>query len=99
MSSGKKIRPIDIVDKVEVPTLFIAGENDVTVHAWHSKSLYKLAKCKKHFELFKNCCHAEDLFFQDRKNFIDICKAWLSPKETEQQETSLRAYCTSGLKL
>ena len=74
---GKKIRPIDIVDKVEAPTLFIAGEQDVTVKAWHSISLYKKAKCEKHFELFKDCCHAEDLFFQEREKFINICNNWL----------------------
>jgi pimeloyl-ACP methyl ester carboxylesterase len=74
---GKKIRPIDIVDKIEVPTLFIAGKLDPTVHAWHTKSLYRVAKCEKSFELFKNCCHAEDLFFQERERFIDVCTQWL----------------------
>ena len=83
---GKKIRPIDIVGKIEVPTLFIAGGKDVTVHAWHSKSLYRIAKCKKSFELFKNCCHAEDLFFQERERFINICTDWLSDKITEERE-------------
>lgn len=75
---GKKIRPIDIVDKIDVPTLFIAGEKDVTVHAWHTKSLYKKAKCKKYFELFKDCCHAEDLFYQERNKFINLCTFWLN---------------------
>lgn len=74
---GKKIRPIDIITKIESPTLFIAGEKDVTVHAWHSKSLYRRAKCEKHFELFKNCCHAEDLFLQEREKFLNVCKKWL----------------------
>lgn len=80
---GKKIRPIDIITKVEAPTLFIAGEKDVTVHAWHSKSLFRRAKCKKHFELFKNCCHAEDLFFQEREKFINLCQEWLSNKNMD----------------
>lgn len=74
---GKKIRPIDIVDKIEVPSLFITGEKDVTVHAWHSEDLYKKAKCEKHFELFEDCCHAEDLFFQERDRFINVCTDWL----------------------
>lgn len=78
---GKKIRPIDIVDKVEVPTLFIAGEKDATVRAWHSLSLYRKAKCEKCFELFKDCCHAEDLFFQDREKFINVCNDWLKEPE------------------
>lgn len=83
---GKKIRPIDIVDKIEVPTLFIAGKQDVTVRAWHTKSLYRIAKCKKHFELFENCCHAEDLFYQDRERFINVCTDWLTRETTIEQE-------------
>lgn len=81
---GKKIRPIDIVSKVDVPTLFIAGKKDVTVRAWHTKSLYRVAKCKKKFELFENCCHAEDLFYQERERFINVCCEWL--KDTVQSE-------------
>lgn len=73
----KKIRPIDIVDKIEVPTLFIAGELDPTVHSWHTKKLFETAKCEKYFALFKNCYHAEDLFIQERQNFISLCKNWL----------------------
>lgn len=83
---GKKIRPIDVVDKIEVPTLFIAGENDPTVHAWHSLSLYKQAKCEKQFELFEKCNHAEDLFRQDRKRFIHTCTKWL---QTQNEETRM----------
>ena len=83
---GKKIRPIDIVDKVEVPTLFIAGTLDATVHAWHTESLYHKAKCKKHFELFEDCCHAEDLFFQERQRFINVCTDWLQQRPAAENE-------------
>lgn len=86
---GKKIRPIDVVDKIEVPTLFIAGEKDATVHAWHSKSLYKKAKCEKHFELFKDCCHAEDLFFQERERFINVCSDWLCSSFNARDEITV----------
>lgn len=85
---GKKIRPIDIVGEIEVPTLFMAGEKDVTVRAWHSKSLYRIAKCQKHFELFEDCCHAEDLFYQEREKFVNVCTNWLS-NATAQEESSL----------
>jgi len=92
---GKKIRPIDIVSQVEVPTLFIAGEKDVTVRAWHTKSLYRVAKCKKRFELFENCCHAEDLFFQDRARFIRACNDWLLDKvEIERSKPSPKILAT-----
>lgn len=78
----KKISPINIVDKIEVPTFFIAGEHDKTVYPWHTESLYKKAKCKKHFELFKDCCHAEDLFYQEREKFMNLCNNWLLEDET-----------------
>jgi len=74
---GEKIRPIDIVDKIEAPTLFIAGEKDPTVHAWHTQALFNKAVCKKHFELFEKCFHAEDLFLQDREKFLNTCNDWL----------------------
>lgn len=73
----KKIPPIEVVDKVEVPTLFIAGDKDPIVHCWHTKSLFDKANCKKHFVLFKDGCHAEDLFLQERDKFIGLCKKWL----------------------
>lgn len=81
---GKKIRPIDIIENVEAPTLFIAGEKDVTVKAWHTKSLYRSAKCKKRFELFEDCCHAEDLFYQKREKFINVCNEWLSTNKKDE---------------
>lgn len=69
----KKIKPADVVEKVEVPTLFIAGKHDPTVHAWHTKRLYQKAQCEKHFELFENCTHAEDLFMDEPQRFMNIC--------------------------
>ncbi len=74
---GKKIKPVEIVDLIKCPTLFIAGEKDPTVYCWHTKMLYEKALCEKHYELFKNCAHAEDLFLQDKEKFIKLCTNWL----------------------
>lgn len=74
----KKIRPIDIVDKITAPTLFIAGAKDVTVCPWHTEMLYQKAQCKKAFELFENGIHAEDIFINERERFLNICLQWLS---------------------
>lgn len=74
---GKKTRPIDTVDKLKCPALFIAGDKDPTVSPKHTKALYDKAVCKKRYELFENCCHAEDLFIQDRKKFVRVCTDWL----------------------
>ena len=73
----KKINPIDIIDKVKCPTLFMAGEKDPTVCAWHTEALYNKAICPKKYELFEKCCHAEDLFLQNRERFIKTCIDWL----------------------
>lgn len=82
---GKKTRPIDIVDKIKVPTLFIAGELDPTVHCWHCEALFNKAKCEKHYELFKDCFHAEDLFIQERERFISICQNWFYNKQCSEE--------------
>ena len=77
----KKTKPINVIEKVNCPTLFIAGENDPTVFPWHTEELFKKAICTKKYELFKDCIHAEDLFLQEPAKFIDICTKWL--KETK----------------
>ena len=73
-----KIKPINIINKIKVPTLFIAGEKDPTVYPWHTKTLYDNATCEKHFELFKDCCHAEDLFLAQKEKFLNVCLDWLN---------------------
>lgn len=73
----KKTKPIDIVEKINCPTLFIAGEKDPTVHAWHTEELYKKAKCIKQYKMFENGYHAEDLFLHFEKEFCELCINWL----------------------
>jgi len=73
----EKIKPIDIIEKIQTPTLFIAGEKDPTVYPWHTESLYKKATCPKQYELFENCYHAEDLFLQNQERFISTCSQFL----------------------
>ncbi len=72
-----KIKAIDIIDKVNVPTLFIAGGMDPTVYAWHTEELYKKAICKKEYKLYKDGYHAEDLFLHFEDDFTITCKNWL----------------------
>ena len=74
---GKTVKPIDIIKKIKCPTLFIAGEKDPTVCSWHTEKLFEAATCKKKYELFIGCNHAEDLFIQEREKFIEICENWL----------------------
>ena len=73
----KKIKPIDIVDKIQSPTLFVAGKNDVTVCPWHTEELFKKAVCKKKLEIFEDGIHAEDLFLAEPERFLKLCFDWL----------------------
>ena len=73
----KKVKPTDIIHKIKIPILFIAGENDPTVHPWHTKELYEKAVCTKKYKEYKGGCHAEDLFLHYEKNFSKLCLDWL----------------------
>ncbi len=71
-----KEKPIDLVEKITVPTLFIAGEKDPTVCPWHTQKLFENAKCKKDFILFEKARHAEDLYTDYPDKFINYCTKW-----------------------
>ena len=74
----KKTKPIDIVDKIKVPILFVSGEKDPTVHPWHTKKLCEKAVCKKEYKEYQNGCHAEDLYLHFKDDFSKLCINWLS---------------------
>ena len=74
---SKKLKPVEQIEKVTCPTLFIAGEKDPTVCEWHTKLLYDKATCEKKFVEFKECFHAEDLYLQEHDKFMKICTEWL----------------------
>ena len=73
----KKIKPIDVIEKVKCPTLFIAGEKDPTVHPWHTKALYDKATCPKEYKQYGNGCHAEDLFLHFKDDFSALTHNFL----------------------
>lgn len=77
----KKVRPIDVVEKINIPTLFIAGDLDTITPCNDTRSLFYKAKCKKKFELFKNCNHAEDILHQDGEKLIKTCLEWLTAED------------------
>lgn len=73
-----KERPIDLVNKITVPTLFLAGEKDPTVFPWHTKALFDKAVCEKQYKLFKKARHAEDLFMDFEQEFMQTCISWIN---------------------
>ena len=73
----RKIKPLDIADKIKAPTLFAAGRHDVTVCPWHTEKLYEKAVCPKKLEIFEDGIHAEDLFLAEPERFLKMCFDWL----------------------
>ncbi|MDD3437746.1 MAG: alpha/beta hydrolase [Candidatus Gastranaerophilales bacterium] len=77
----KKTAPIDVVNKITVPTMFIAGDHDPTVYPWHTENLYEKAVCQKKLKLFKDGTHAEDLYLEDKDYFVQICTDWFKQQD------------------
>lgn len=69
----KKTAPVDVVENISAPTLFILGEKDPIVYPWHTKKLYNKAVCDKKIEIFENGKHAEDLYLEHRDRFLNTC--------------------------
>ncbi len=85
----EKIKPIDIIENISAPTLFIAGKKDPTVYSWHTELLYEKAICPKKFKLFENGFHAEDLFLYYKDEFKNICCDWLNRNFATEKNTVL----------
>lgn len=76
----KKQKPIDIVDKIKCPVMYIHGQKDWLIKAWHSESLFKKTNAKKHLAIIKNGPHAEYLVQQNKIETVGLIKSWF--KET-----------------
>lgn len=74
-----KIKPINEIKKVKIPTLFIAGENDPIIYKWHNSTLFEASNStEKKQILIKKGKHAEDLYLDAPQTFIDTCVNWLN---------------------
>ncbi len=74
----KKPSPIRLVRKIKIPTFFIAGKNDPIIKFWHNEKLYKHANSPKLQYLYENGKHAEDIYLENREDFIQKCSDWLN---------------------
>lgn len=75
-----KKRPIDLVDKLTCPVLYIHGEKDWVTENYHSSKLYEKTKAKKKIAIIKNGSHAEFLLRKTKKETVKLIKDWF--KET-----------------
>jgi len=73
----KKQRPIDNIARLEgIPLLFVHGTNDVIVGIRHSHRLFAAAKEPKRLEIIEGGSHAEALFRDDPRGFVQLITKW-----------------------
>ena len=75
---SRKPSPIRLVKKIKIPTYFIAGENDPIIKSWHNEKLFQHANYPKAEFVYKNGKHAEDIYLENRQNFINNCVDWFN---------------------
>ena len=76
----KKEKPIECVDKIKAPILYIHGQDDWLIKPWHSEALYKKTYSKKRLVIIKKGPHAEYLIKTHKEETIRAIRDWL--KET-----------------
>jgi len=74
----KKIKPIDIVDDINIPVLYLHGKKDWLVRPKHSEKLFEKSPQNKEILLIENGTHAEYLFRSDKEGTIKIFKDWFN---------------------
>lgn len=73
-----KDKPIDSIEKVTCPTLFIHGDIDWVIRHRHSLALYEKARCEKKIVIIREGPHAEYLIQRKRAEILNPIKEWLS---------------------
>lgn len=72
-----KKKPIDLVDKLKCPVLYIHGDKDWVTGYAHSQKLYEKTKVKKKLAIIKNGSHAEYLLRKNEQETINLIRDWL----------------------
>ena len=72
----KKKNPINCIEKIEAPILFVHGTRDWIIKQWHSKALYDKTKFLKELTVIQGGLHAEYLIRKQKEEFISIMKNW-----------------------
>lgn len=74
----KKEKPIDNVEKVKCPILYIHGKKDWVIGYQHSQRLYEKTKSKKQINIIKDGTHAEYLIRDNPKEMMGLIRNWLA---------------------
>lgn len=73
---SKKIKPIEVIDRIKIPVLFVHGKKDWLIKPWHSQQLFERAKGEKSLKFIEEGTHAEYIFRRNKEETINIFKTW-----------------------
>ena len=72
----KKDKPIERVESIKSPVLYLHGEADWLIKPWHSEELYKRTKTQKDLAIIKNGPHAEYLIRKNKEETLHLIRTW-----------------------
>lgn len=78
-----KEKPINSIENVKAPVLYIHGEKDWVIRPWHSRALYEKTVSDKKLIMIKDGPHAEYLMKNSKKEFVSEIKNWFNKTLTE----------------
>jgi len=73
-----KKRPIDLVDKLSCPVLYIHGEKDWVTGYGHSQKLFEKTQSKRKIVIIKNGLHAEYLLRKEPQETVGLIRDWFA---------------------
>jgi dipeptidyl aminopeptidase/acylaminoacyl peptidase len=75
-----KEKPIENIDKVKCPILYIHGDRDWVVGSWHSQKLHSKTATTKRIVVIKDGPHAEYLMRKHKEELLKEIDEWLKSK-------------------
>lgn len=72
----RKTKPIDVVEGIRIPVLFVHGMKDWLIRPWHSHDLYARARGDKSLRLIEQGTHAEYIFRRNQEETTAVFKEW-----------------------
>lgn len=76
-----KEKPIENVGMLKMPVLYIHGDHDWVVGAWHSQELYDRTRAPKKLVIVENGPHAEYLMRKHKDNLLKEVNDWIKNHE------------------
>ena len=72
-----RVFPLEVVEKIEAPLLFVHGTRDWIVPASHSRALHRAARAPKGLEILDGGLHAEYLLTQMPEALLEVTLGWI----------------------